>query len=390
MPPTRQADGFPPASYADWQSAAMAARAMDKSASRLRASVPDEFPVETLYAPGGPGEAEAHALAGRVAGLLGAHPSWRIRQAFALGADPGDVQDALVAGMDSLELVAPARVHDAEVLDAIARHDRADLELSFTNLDPVALAPGLASGRRGSLSLGFDPIGHAIATGQEHSLAGELAVLGAHAAHGVPSRALRADGVVFDASNAGVLLGRTASVALAYLRLVDDAGLDLAAASRCIEMRLPCDSRFFRSIALLRAARLVWARVLELADVADSAPLYLVAASTALPGREPWIGALCNSVVAFAGAVGGADVVQLAPGERLDAMSANGPRRLACTTPLIAREEACLRRVADPAEGSWFLETMTAAIATAAWEELARLDSAGGVVAAMRSGTLSA
>ena len=121
----------------------------------------------------------------------------------------------------------------------------------------------------------------------------------------------------------------------------------------------------------------------------NHAPLYLVATSTASAGREPWIGALRNSVVAFAGAVGGADVIQLVPGERLDAMSTNGPRRLACTTPLIAREEASLRRVADPAEGSWFLEAITAAIAGDAWAEVTRLERAGGIVAAMRAGALS-
>ena len=125
MPPARQSGRFPPASYADWQSAAKAARATDTSASRLRASSTGDYPVETLYAPGGPGEAEAHALAGLVAGLLGASPSWRIRQAFALGASPGDVQDALAAGMDSLELIAPSRAYGAEVLDAIAQHGRA-------------------------------------------------------------------------------------------------------------------------------------------------------------------------------------------------------------------------------------------------------------------------
>ena len=264
-----------------------------------------------------------------------------------------------------------------------------DIELSFDSLDPIALAPGFVAGHRGLLSLGFDPIGHAVVTGTGRPLAEGLAALAAHVSHGGSLRVLRADGTVLDGPNAGVLLGRTVGIALAYLRLMDDAGLDLAAAAQCIEVRLPCDSRFFRATALLRAARLVWARVLELAGVAEPAPLYLVATSTASAGREPWIGALRNSVVAFAGAVGGADVIQLVPGERLDAMSTNGPRRLACTTPLIAREEASLRRVADPAEGSWFLEAITAAIAGDAWAEVTRLETAGGIVAAMRAGALS-
>jgi len=63
--------------------------------------------------------------------------------------------------------------------------------------------------------------------------------------------------------------------------------------------------------------------------------------------------------------------------------------RLARTTGLILQEEAYLGRVLDPAEGSWFLESLTSELAEDAWDELRRLEAAGGIIAAIESGDLS-
>jgi hypothetical protein len=63
--------------------------------------------------------------------------------------------------------------------------------------------------------------------------------------------------------------------------------------------------------------------------------------------------------------------------------------RLARTTGLILQEESSLGRVLDPAEGSWFLESLTSQLAEVAWDELRRLDAAGGIIAAIESGDLS-
>lgn len=63
--------------------------------------------------------------------------------------------------------------------------------------------------------------------------------------------------------------------------------------------------------------------------------------------------------------------------------------RLARTTGLILQDEAHLRRVLDPVEGSWFLESLTSKLAEEAWGELRRLDAGAGIVAAIESGDLS-
>ena len=77
------------------------------------------------------------------------------------------------------------------------------------------------------------------------------------------------------------------------------------------------------------------------------------------------------------------------PHDIRNAESSAAALRLARTTGLILQEEAHLGRVLDPAEGSWFLESLTAELAEEAWGELRRLEAAGGIIAAIESGELS-
>ena len=135
---------------------------------------------------------------------------------------------------------------------------------------------------------------------------------------------------------------------------------------------------------MLRAARLVWARVLELSGITPT-PVRLVASTgrRTLTRQDPWNNALRNTSVAFAAAIGGADVLQLLPHDVRNGEPSAAALRLARTTGLILQEESSLGRVLDPAEGSWFLESLTSELAAVAWGELRRLEAAGGIVAAI-------
>jgi methylmalonyl-CoA mutase len=354
----------------------------------------DGIPIEPLYAPGGPGDGEARNLAGRVVGLLPAPAGgWRIRQRFPAAISPEVLATALAGGVQSLEFLA-GRGEDpghglARTLKDLDLHD---VELSFEDLQHPL--PAGFDFPHNQVSLGIDPIGRALRHG---GTAGEMRSALAEVGGGrpVPGRSImlfRASGEsFFDAGGTPVMtLGAALAVALTYLRALAEGGADLAWAAGTIEVRLPCGPRFFESAAMLRAARLVWARVLEVAGIAPH-PLRLVASSgrRSLMRHDPWVNALRNTSVAFAAAIGGADAIQLLPHDVRSAEPGAAAMRLARTTGLVLRDEASLRRVLDPAEGSWFLETFTAELAEGGWDELRRLDAAGGIVAAIESGQLS-
>ena len=64
-------------------------------------------------------------------------------------------------------------------------------------------------------------------------------------------------------------------------------------------------------------------------------------------------------------------------------------RRIARNTQALLVEEAHLARVIDPAGGSWYVESLTAELARAAWAFFQELEAAGGAVAALDSGLLA-
>ncbi len=394
MPTTEGTAPFPTVGYAAWRAGVEAELGSDALSRRLRAMTEDGIAIEPLYAPGGPGDGEARNLAGRVAGLRAdSSDGWRIRQRFPIDAAAGTLDTAVASGVQSLEFTCRNPEELRLVSGFVPQLGRAGIETSVEGLasltdvdvDAAALGP---------LSLGLDPVASFFrGGGTTGELTRDMGTLGLAAQLDRPgSVLLRASGdAFFDAgATAGMTLGVTLSVALAYLRALADHGADLSWAASAIEVRLPCGPRFFESAAMLRAARLVWARVLEVSGIAPP-PLRLVASSgrRSLTRHDPWNNALRNTSVAFAAAIGGADILQLLPHDARTAEPGAAALRLARTTGLILREEASLARVLDPGEGSWFLESLTSELAEDGWGELRRLDAAGGIIGAIGSGSLS-
>ena len=89
---------------------------------------------------------------------------------------------------------------------------------------------------------------------------------------------------------------------------------------------------------------------------------------------DAWTNMLRNTAAAFAGAVGGADILTIrAFNEPLGTPEELG-RRIARNTQLIAMEESQLGRVADPTGGAWFTESFANELAEAAWAEFQTIE----------------
>ena len=98
---------------------------------------------------------------------------------------------------------------------------------------------------------------------------------------------------------------------------------------------------------------------------------------------------LRGTVAGFAAGVGGADAVTVAPFDAALGSSTPFSRRIARNTQSLLVMEAHLARVIDPAGGSWFVESLTDALARAAWAFFQELEAAGGAVAALDSGLVA-
>ncbi|CAM3614796.1 methylmalonyl-CoA mutase family protein [Nocardioides zeicaulis] len=197
-------------------------------------------------------------------------------------------------------------------------------------------------------------------------------------------RALVVDGTALHdrgASDAQELAWAVAT-GVAYLRLLDEAGFPVEQAARTIEVRLAATDEQLPAIAKMRAARRLWARVLEASGVDGvEMALHAVTSRPMTSRRDPWVNMLRGTVAAFSAGVGGADALTVVPfDEPLGLPDAFG-RRIARNTSSLLIEESHVAAVADPAGGSYAVERLTDDLAVAAWEEVGRIESAGGALA---------
>jgi methylmalonyl-CoA mutase len=195
-----------------------------------------------------------------------------------------------------------------------------------------------------------------------------------------------ADGrAVHDAGGSEVQeLAFALSLAVAYLRMLEDGGIGLDAARSAISFRLAADADQFLTMAKFRALRLLWARVEAACGLAPK-PVF-VAAETAwrmLTQRDPYVNMLRATMATFAAGLGGADAITVLPHTLSLGLPDGFARRVARNTQLVLLEESNLSKVTDPAAGSGGIENLTQALCEAAWTLFQEIEKAGGVFAAL-------
>jgi methylmalonyl-CoA mutase len=242
-------------------------------------------------------------------------------------------------------------------------------------------------------SLGLAPLGEQAATGADRRL-DSLAGFARRAAAHPGLRTVVADGTVFADAGASVVeeLGCALAAGVAYLRALTRGGLSVDEAFGALEFRLSASDDQFTTIAALRAARRLWDRVGEVSGASAAVRalrLHAVTSSVMTTKRDPYTNLLRTTVACFAAGVGGADAVTVQPFDAAlghpDAFS----RRIARNTQSLLVEEGSLARVLDPAGGSWYVESLTHALARAAWDSFTEIERAGGLAVALSSGLVA-
>jgi len=170
-------------------------------------------------------------------------------------------------------------------------------------------------------------------------------------------------------------LAYSMATAAAYLRRVTADGVGLDEAVGLGEFRYAATDEQFVTIAKLRAARRLWARVLELSGAGPAEQRQHVVTSRPMMSKfDPWVNMLRTTVAAFAAGVGGADAVTVLPFDSpLGVPDAFG-RRIARNTGSLLISESHVARVTDPAGGAYAVEKLTDDLAVAAWELFGRLE----------------
>lgn len=330
---------------------------------------------------------------------------WDVRQRIA-GTDPVRVNDAALADLENGTTSLWLAVGDAGLpVEGLGRA----LEGVYLDLAPVSLDPGaqFAEAARALLalyaehavapeaahaSLGADPLGHEARTGRALDLA-EAAALAADTAAWPHVRALTVDALPYHEAggSAAEELGLSLATGVAYLRALTEAGLSTEAAFGELEFRYAATADQFLTIAKLRAARRLWARIAEACGTpaAGAQRQHAVTSPVMMTRRDPWVNMLRTTVACMAAGVGGADSVTVLPFDQELGLPDAFARRISRNTSTILLEESHLARVIDPAGGSYYVEQLTDELAHAAWEFFQTIEKAGGQAAALRSGLVA-
>ena len=245
-----------------------------------------------------------------------------------------------------------------------------------------------------------DPVGTLARTGAlEAGLWPSLEILGQFAASNLDTwphvRLLMANaGIYHDAgaSEAQELAAMLATT-VEYLRVMDFEGVGAARLFAHLTVTLAADCDLFLTIAKLRAARLLLARLAAVCGAPGAErdlELWVTTSERMLTRRTLHTNILRNSIAGLGAAVGGADCITIRPHSAAVGVADAGAHRLARNIQLLLLEESGIARVLDPAAGSGHVAAVTEALAQRAWSLFQDIEAKGGIARMLLSGELQA
>ena len=169
-------------------------------------------------------------------------------------------------------------------------------------------------------------------------------------------------------------LGATLADAVSKLRAM--AGLNDAFLVRSVGITLAAGQDMFVTLAKFRAIRLLWSKVLEASGL-PQAPLKLHAETSwrMMAKLDPHSNILRATAAVFGAALGGADSITVLPFSLAQGLPNSFARRVARNVQTVLAEEANLWRVADPASGAGYVETLTQGLCETAWTVFQRAEA---------------
>jgi methylmalonyl-CoA mutase cobalamin-binding domain/chain len=185
-------------------------------------------------------------------------------------------------------------------------------------------------------------------------------------------------------------LAFTIADGLEYVRYALDRGLDIDRFAGRLSFFFAIGMNFFMEVAKLRAARLLWHRVISQFDPKDprSAMLrtHCQTSGVSLTEQDPYNNVVRTAVEAMAAVLGGTQSLHTNSFDEALGLPTDFSARIARNTQLILAEETGIPKVVDPLAGSYYVEALTNGLAEAAWELIEEVESLGGMTKAVASG----
>ena len=324
---------------------------------------------------------------------------------------------SLNSGADSLSFICGIR---DERYSGIPIQNKGDIALLLNNIDirtvPIHFKCGSSSigilslyineaKKRGvnsedlSGSVDCDPLKDLSLNGSfsqgENNSFNELYALISYLNQSIPNfKGLKVNSSQFHDSGASITqeLAFTLSSGVKYLDRLTDMDLTVDQITKQMTFSFSIGSNYFMEIAKLRAARMLWARIIELyKPKKESSNLMSIEVQNSSWNKtqyDPFVNLLRGTVETMAGALGGAGTITVRSFDSEYKTPDEFSLRMSRNTQLVLKNESYLERVADPSAGSYYIESLTNSIAAEAWKLFQEIESNGGFVESLKSGAI--
>ncbi|MCL7464998.1 methylmalonyl-CoA mutase [Phaeovulum sp. NW3] len=175
-----------------------------------------------------------------------------------------------------------------------------------------------------------------------------------------------------------------------YVRAAIARGMDVDAFAGRLSFFFAIGMNFFMEAAKLRAARLLWHRIMSEFNPKKPGSLMLrthcQTSGVSLQEQDPYNNVVRTAYEALAAALGGTQSLHTNALDEAIALPTEFSARIARNTQLILQEETGVTKVVDPLAGSYYVESLTHELAEKAWALIEEVEAMGGMTKAVASG----
>ena len=247
-------------------------------------------------------------------------------------------------------------------------------------------------------SVNFDPYRNLIKKGrfcrsEEHIM--KTATQMISAAENLPNyRVLAINGNIFHNSGSSIVEELAFSLAQGadLISKLVDLGLSVDEISSRIKFNFAVGSNYFMEMAKMRAARMLWAQVVKAyepkSDDACKIHVHAITSDWNKSLYDPYVNMLRTTTEAMSAAIAGVESLTVRPFNEVYEDTTEFSERIARNQQLLLKEESYFDRIADPAAGSYYIESLTNSIAEQAWALFLEIEEAGGFLEAFKKGMI--
>ena len=205
-------------------------------------------------------------------------------------------------------------------------------------------------------------------------------------------RTIGVNGQIFRAAGSSVVEELAFSLACGndYLTKLTDRGISINEIAPRMKFNFAVGSIYFMEIAKVRAARLLWANIVNAygPEKVGVTKMYIHATTSNWNKSlyDPYVNLLRTTTESMSSIIGGIDSLQVNGFNSVYEETTEFSERIARNQQILLKEESYFDKIIDPAAGSYYIENLTNSIAEEAWKLFLEIDELGGYIKAVRKG----